>query len=144
MVVLGLTPFEIVFQSISGRLPESGRKKRDMIEERKMSKQPQSAPTTRAVSLALLSSEVVGLRGTGSLPSTIAPGPSQYIVPFGNTQPTCMPLSGQFMCIEGRVLVHQTFGNTKPIRMPLSLHFMYIEGRVLVHQTDRYQVSLKL
>ena len=27
--------------------------------------------------------------------------PSQYIVPFGNTEPTCMPLSGHFMDIEG-------------------------------------------
>ena len=34
--------------------------------------------------------------------------PSQYIVPLGNTEPTCMPLSGHFMDIEGRVLVHQT------------------------------------
>ena len=34
--------------------------------------------------------------------------PSQYIVPFGNIEPTCMPLSGHFMDIEGRVLVHQT------------------------------------
>ena len=34
--------------------------------------------------------------------------PSQYIVPFGNTEPACMPLSGHFMNIEGRVLVHQT------------------------------------
>ena len=23
--------------------------------------------------------------------------PSQYIVPFGNTEPTCMPLSGHFI-----------------------------------------------
>ena len=28
--------------------------------------------------------------------------PSQYIVPFGNTEPTCMPVSGHFMDIEGR------------------------------------------
>ena len=34
--------------------------------------------------------------------------PSQYIVPFGNTEPTCMPLSGHFMDIDGRVLVYQT------------------------------------
>ena len=34
--------------------------------------------------------------------------PSQYIVLFGNAEPTCMPLSGHFMDIEGRVLVHQT------------------------------------
>ena len=26
--------------------------------------------------------------------------PSQYIGPFGNTEPTCMPLSGHFMDIE--------------------------------------------
>ena len=34
--------------------------------------------------------------------------PRQYIVPFGNTESTCMPLSVNFMDIEGRVLVHQT------------------------------------
>ena len=34
--------------------------------------------------------------------------PSQYIGPFGNTELTCMPLSGHFMDIEGRVLVYQT------------------------------------
>ena len=34
--------------------------------------------------------------------------PSQYIVPFGNTEPTCMPLSGHFMDIEGRAIVYQT------------------------------------
>ena len=34
--------------------------------------------------------------------------PSQFIGPFGNTEPTCMPLSGHFMDIEGRVLVYQT------------------------------------
>ena len=32
---------------------------------------------------------------------------SRYIIPFGNTEPTCMPLSGHLMDIEGRVLVHQ-------------------------------------
>ena len=32
--------------------------------------------------------------------------PSQYIIPFGNTEPTCMPLSGHFLDIEGRVLVY--------------------------------------
>ena len=32
--------------------------------------------------------------------------PSPYIVPFGNTEPTCMPLSGHFMDIEGQVLVY--------------------------------------
>ena len=34
--------------------------------------------------------------------------PSQYIGPIGNTEPTCMPLSGHFRDIEGRVLVYQT------------------------------------
>ena len=30
------------------------------------------------------------------------------VFPFGDTEPTCMPLSGHFMDIEGRVLVYQT------------------------------------
>ena len=34
--------------------------------------------------------------------------PSQYIVLFGNTEPSCMPLSGHLMDMEGRVLVYQT------------------------------------
>ena len=33
--------------------------------------------------------------------------PSQCTVPFGNTELTCMPLSGHFMNTEGRVLVYQ-------------------------------------
>ena len=32
----------------------------------------------------------------------------QYIVPLGNTEPICTPLSGHFMDIEGLVLVYQT------------------------------------
>ena len=34
--------------------------------------------------------------------------PSQYIITFGNTKPTCMLLSGDLEDIQGRVLVHQT------------------------------------
>ena len=30
--------------------------------------------------------------------------PSQYIVPFCNTEPTCMPQAGHFMDIEGHQL----------------------------------------
>ena len=33
-------------------------------------------------------------------------------------------------------------GNTEPTCISLSGHFMDIEGRVLVHQTERYQLSL--
>ena len=40
--------------------------------------------------------------------SEARPSQYMYIVPFGNTEPTCMPLSGHFMDIEGRVLVYQT------------------------------------
>ena len=58
--------------------------------------------------------------------------PSQYIGPFGNTEPTCMPLPSQYI---------GPFGNTEPTCMPLSGHFMDIEGRVLVYQTERYQLS---
>ena len=32
----------------------------------------------------------------------------RLVFPFGNTETTCMPLSGHFMNIEGRVLVYQT------------------------------------
>ena len=38
-------PFETVFQSISGRLQESGRKKKEMIDEKKMSEHPPPIPT---------------------------------------------------------------------------------------------------
>ena len=40
VVVLGLRPFETVFQSISDRLPARGRKKSDMIDERKTVQTP--------------------------------------------------------------------------------------------------------
>ena len=36
LLVWGLRPFETVFQSISGRLPKSGRKRREKIEENLM------------------------------------------------------------------------------------------------------------
>ena len=49
LIVLGLTAFVAVFQSISGRLPVRGRKKREMIKEDKMSKQPLPAPMASAV-----------------------------------------------------------------------------------------------
>ena len=42
-------PFETLFQSTSGRLPDRGRKKREMIDERKKAKQPPPAPTVSAV-----------------------------------------------------------------------------------------------
>ena len=48
LFVLGVRPFETVFQSTSGRLPERGRKKRNETRE-KMSKQPPPAPTASAV-----------------------------------------------------------------------------------------------
>ena len=45
---------------------------------------------------------------TAQMKSASEARPSQYIVPFGNTEPTCVPLSGHFMDIEGGVLVYQT------------------------------------
>ena len=87
--------------------------------------------------------------------------PSQYIGPFGNTEPTC-----KFRCVffekwsikYGSYCIVATaqmkfasearpsqyigpFGNTEPTCMPLSGHFMDIEGRVLVYQMERYQLS---
>ena len=45
---------------------------------------------------------------TAQMKSASEATPSQYIGPFGNTEPTCMPLSGHFMDTEGWVLVYQT------------------------------------
>ena len=58
--------------------------------------------------------------------------PSQYIIPFGNTEPTCMPLSRHFMDIEGRVLVHQTE------RYQLSLTYNASWWQRAVSSTDFY------
>ena len=44
--------------------------------------------------------------------------PNQYIVPFVNTVPNCIPLSGHFVDIEGRVLVHQTKRYQLRLMMP--------------------------
>ena len=38
--------------------------------------------------------------------------PSQYIVSFGNTELTCLLLSGHFINLEDVVLVHQTERST--------------------------------
>ena len=46
---LAYRPFETVFQSVLGRLPERRRKKREMIDERKMSEQSPPAPTASAL-----------------------------------------------------------------------------------------------
>ena len=35
-----------------------------------------------------------------------------------------------------------SLGNTEPTCMPLSGHFVDTEGQVLVYQTERYQLSL--
>ena len=57
--------------------------------------------------------------------------PSQYIGPFGNTEPTCMPLSGHFMDIEGRVLVYQTERYQLSLKVPLA-----IQSRLVCHYLD--------
>ena len=52
-------PYETVFQSISGRLPERGEKRRERIEESKnVQKKNPPAPTASAIGLALLSSKM--------------------------------------------------------------------------------------
>ena len=40
--------------------------------------------------------------GTAQMKFASEARPSQYIVRLGNTEPTCMPLSGHFIDIEGR------------------------------------------
>ena len=49
LIVLGSTALETVFQSISNRLHEEGRKKREMIDERKNVQTTPPAPTVSAV-----------------------------------------------------------------------------------------------
>ena len=68
-------PFETVFQSISGRLPERGKKRREKIEESKhfQTKQRPPAPTANAVGPCPTIIQIVGRPGTGTLPRTIAP-----------------------------------------------------------------------
>ena len=43
---------------------------------------------------------------------------------------------------EARLRSVFPFGNPEPTCMPLSGHFMDIGGRILVRQTERYQLSL--
>ena len=72
-VVLGLTALETVFQSMSGLPPEGGRKKREMIDERKnVQTTPHPHLLEAQLALALHLSKLVGRPGTASLPSTIA------------------------------------------------------------------------
>ena len=73
LVVLGFTALETVFQSISGRLPKSGRKRRERIDESKNVQTTPPAATASAVGLCPTVIQTVGRPGTGSIPSTIAP-----------------------------------------------------------------------
>ena len=68
-----LRPFETVFQSISGRLPKRGRKRKERIDESKNVQTTPPAPTANAVGPCPTVIQMVGRPGTGSLPSTIAP-----------------------------------------------------------------------
>ena len=63
---------------------------------------------------------------------------SQYIVPFGNTEPTYMPLYGCFMNIEGMVLVHQTE------RYQLRLTYNASWHQRAVPSTDFYTTFIQL
>ena len=66
-------PFETVFQSISGRLPERGRKRRERIEESKNVQTNLPAPTASAIGPCPTIIQIVGRPGTGSLPRTSTP-----------------------------------------------------------------------
>ena len=56
---------QTVFQSISGRLPTRGRKKKEMIDERKQTNTP-PATTGTTVSSCSTICQIVGRPGTGS------------------------------------------------------------------------------
>ena len=47
------------------------------------------------------------MKATARMKFASEASPSQYIVPFGNTEPTCMPPSEHFMDIDGPFLAHQ-------------------------------------
>ena len=61
-----------VFQSISDRLPERGRKRREKIEEKENVQTTLPAPTASVVGPCPTVIQIVGRPGTGSLPRTIA------------------------------------------------------------------------
>ena len=63
--------------------------------------------------------------------------PSQYIVPFGYTEPNRLPLSGHFMGIEGRVLVYQTE------RYQLSLTYNASWWQKAVSSTDFFNIFIQ-
>ena len=73
LVVLGLTAYETVFQSISCRLPERGRKKWEINDrqEKNCPNNPHPHLLQAKQAHALLLFKLAGRPGTGSLPSTI-------------------------------------------------------------------------
>ena len=66
-------PFQTVFQSISGRLPKRGRKRREKIEESKNVQTTPPTPTANTIGPCPTIIQTVGRPGTGSIPRTIAP-----------------------------------------------------------------------
>ena len=55
LVIVGLTALETVFQSVFGLPPRERVKKKEMVNARKMSKQPPPTPTASTVGPRLLS-----------------------------------------------------------------------------------------
>ena len=67
LVVLGLTAILVtVFQSIAGRLPKRGRKRKERIDESKNVHTIPSAPTASAVDPCPTVNQIVGHPGSGS------------------------------------------------------------------------------
>ena len=65
-------PFETVFQSISGRLPKRGRKRRERIDESKNVQTTPPAPTASAIGPCPTVIQIVGR------PGTVYPTPSHH------------------------------------------------------------------
>ena len=59
-------PLGTVFQSISGRLPERGRKRREKIEESKTVQTTPPAPIASAIGPCPTTIQIVGRPGTGN------------------------------------------------------------------------------
>ena len=99
-----------------------------MIDERKMSKQPQPAPTASAVGPCPTVIQIVGRPGTESLPSTIAPPDHPFINNKGESKLSVLNITDKPIKLKsGDILGHvcpvsennaETYKTSQNIQMP--------------------------
>ena len=128
VVGLDLAAFETVFQSLSGRLPERGRKRREMIVEIKnVQTTSPTAPTASATGPCPTIIHIVGCPGTGSLPRTIAPPNHPYS--YSNCLAEAILMSTHN--IPFSILKHVTH---KAVRPGARAHVLNTEYNVLIYK----------